>query len=67
MNQQVAPAELEDILLKHVDVKEVVVVGVPHLEYGEAPRAFVVPFDHGLGDDVLKTKLQNLVEGDSFT
>ncbi|KAH6919859.1 hypothetical protein HPB50_029153 [Hyalomma asiaticum] len=42
MDQQVAPAELETLLLSHPDVKEVVVTGVPHSEHGEAARAFVV-------------------------
>ena len=40
---QVAPAELETLLLTHPDVLDVAVVGVPHTEGGEAPKAFVVP------------------------
>ncbi|MCS7479876.1 AMP-binding protein [Umezawaea endophytica] len=39
---QVAPAELEALLLTHPDVLDVAVVGVPHDEGGEAPKAFVV-------------------------
>jgi acyl-coenzyme A synthetase/AMP-(fatty) acid ligase len=39
---QVAPAELEAVLLTHPDVLDVAVVGVPHPEGGEAPKAFVV-------------------------
>jgi acyl-CoA synthetase (AMP-forming)/AMP-acid ligase II len=39
---QVAPAELEALLLTHPDVLDVAVVGVPHAEGGEAPKAFVV-------------------------
>lgn len=61
MERQVAPAELEDILLKHPDVKEVVVVGVPHHEYGEAACAFVVLHDPSLGDE---SKLRKIIEGD---
>lgn len=39
---QVAPAELEALLLTHPGVKDVAVIGVLHERYGEAPRAFVV-------------------------
>lgn len=66
MDQQVAPSELEDILLKHPDVKEVVVVGVPHLFYGEAARAFIVLWDNDHAGKVTESMLRNLVEGDSL-
>jgi acyl-CoA synthetase (AMP-forming)/AMP-acid ligase II len=39
---QVAPAELESVLLAHPGVTDAAVVGVPHTEGGEAPRAYVV-------------------------
>ncbi len=39
---QVAPAELEALLLTHPDVTDAAVVGIPHAEGGEAPKAFVV-------------------------
>jgi acyl-CoA synthetase (AMP-forming)/AMP-acid ligase II len=39
---QVAPAELESLLLTHPDVLDAAVIGVPHAEGGEAPKAFVV-------------------------
>jgi acyl-CoA synthetase (AMP-forming)/AMP-acid ligase II len=39
---QVAPAELESVLLTHPEVLDVAVVGIPHAEGGEAPKAFVV-------------------------
>lgn len=39
---QVAPAELESVLLAHPAVTDAAVVGVPHAEGGEAPRAYVV-------------------------
>lgn len=39
---QVAPAELESVLLTHPDVLDAAVVGIPHEEGGEAPKAFVV-------------------------
>ncbi|XP_063852359.1 probable 4-coumarate--CoA ligase 3 [Scylla paramamosain] len=39
---QVAPSELEEVILQHPKVKEVGVTGVPHDRFGEAPRAYVV-------------------------
>ncbi|XP_073978718.1 uncharacterized protein [Rhodnius prolixus] len=39
---QISPTELELVLLTHPAVSEVAVVGVPHEEYGEVPKAFVV-------------------------
>ncbi|KAH6945101.1 hypothetical protein HPB50_007207 [Hyalomma asiaticum] len=42
MDQQVSPAELEELLAADPDVRHVVVAGVPHPKYGEAARAFVV-------------------------
>jgi len=44
---QVVPAELEALLLTHPDVLDAAVVGVPHPEGGEAPKAFVVPAGTG--------------------
>jgi acyl-CoA synthetase (AMP-forming)/AMP-acid ligase II len=47
---QVPPAELEALLLTHPDVLDAAVVGMPHAEGGEAPKAFVVtarPVDPG--------------------
>lgn len=38
---QVAPAELEDVLLEHKEIADVAVVGVP-LDDDEVPRAYVV-------------------------
>ena len=39
----VAPAELEATLLEHPDIVDCAVVGVPDMEAGEVPNAFVVP------------------------
>lgn len=39
---QVAPATLEDILLTHDAIADAGVVGVPDVEAGELPRAYVV-------------------------
>ena len=40
---QVAPAELEAILITHPQVADCAVIGVPDEEAGELPKAFVVP------------------------
>uniref|UniRef100_A0A914Z8M1 4-coumarate--CoA ligase n=1 Tax=Panagrolaimus superbus TaxID=310955 RepID=A0A914Z8M1_9BILA len=39
---QVAPAELEDLLLSHHDVADAAVVGIPNEAAGEIPKAFIV-------------------------
>ncbi|CDW53759.1 AMP-binding and AMP-binding C domain containing p rotein [Trichuris trichiura] len=40
-SKQVAPAELENILLQHPAIKDAAVVGIPKAEVGEVPRAYV--------------------------
>ena len=39
---QVPPAELEALLITHPKINDVAVIGVPDLEAGELPKAFVV-------------------------
>jgi len=39
----VYPSEIESVLFAHPAVMEAVVIGVPHLYYGEVVKAFVVP------------------------
>jgi acyl-CoA synthetase (AMP-forming)/AMP-acid ligase II len=41
--ENIAPAEIEDVLLRHPDVAEVAVVGLPDQEWGERLTAVVVP------------------------
>lgn len=40
--ENIAPAEIEDVLLRHTAVREAAVVGVPDEEWGERIAAFVV-------------------------
>jgi len=39
---QIAPAELEALIITHPDVADVAVIGIPDKEAGELPKAFVV-------------------------
>ncbi|XP_077869836.1 uncharacterized protein LOC144362337, partial [Saccoglossus kowalevskii] len=40
---QVAPAELEALLLTHPQIQDVAVIGIPDDDAGELPKAFIVP------------------------
>lgn len=64
MDQQVAPAELEDLIMKHPFVLQAAVAGVPHVTFGEAPRAFVVLSEDetmGLDEEYVADQLKKLV------
>ena len=50
---QVAPAELEEILITHPQVADCAVIGVPDDEVGELPKAFVVPASDDLDGDAV--------------
>jgi acyl-CoA synthetase (AMP-forming)/AMP-acid ligase II len=41
--QNIYPADIEAVLLRHPDVEEVAVIGVPSERWGETPLAVVVP------------------------
>jgi acyl-CoA synthetase (AMP-forming)/AMP-acid ligase II len=49
---QVAPAELEALIIDHPEVSDVAVIGVPDEETGELPKAYVVA-DGDLDSDAL--------------
>jgi acyl-CoA synthetase (AMP-forming)/AMP-acid ligase II len=50
---QIAPAELEAVILEHPLVADVAVVGVADIAAGEIPKAFVVRKEIDLTDDAL--------------
>jgi acyl-CoA synthetase (AMP-forming)/AMP-acid ligase II len=50
---QVAPAELEALLITHPSVADVAVIGVPDEEAGELPKAYVVAAGGGVEEDEL--------------
>ena len=56
---QVAPAELEALIITHPQVGDVAVIGVPDEEAGELPKAFVV----AAGDDFDPDELTEWVGG----
>jgi acyl-CoA synthetase (AMP-forming)/AMP-acid ligase II len=49
---QVAPAELEGLLLKHPKVVDAAVIGIPDDACGERPKAFIVPRDGATMDEI---------------
>lgn len=57
---QIAPAELEAVLLTHPQVNDAAVIGIPHASGGEAPKAFVVS-DGKLEPDTLLTWMSERV------
>ncbi|MEZ5656390.1 MAG: fatty acid--CoA ligase [Sphingobium sp.] len=48
--ENVYPAEVENALYSHPDVKDVAVIGVPDPKWGEAVKAIVVPQSNALPD-----------------
>lgn len=50
---QVAPAELEAILITHPDVADCAVIGIPDEQAGELPKAFVVSAASGCDTDAV--------------
>ena len=53
--ENVYPAEIEDVILKHPGVKEVAVIGQPSAKWGESPLAIVVKGEQNLTEnDVLE-------------
>jgi fatty-acyl-CoA synthase len=49
--ENISSVEVEGVLLRHPDVVEAAIVGLPHEKWGEAPHAFVVLRDGGQVDE----------------
>ncbi|KAF5302765.1 hypothetical protein FQA39_LY01945 [Lamprigera yunnana] len=47
---QVAPAELEQILCNYPNIEDAAVIGIPHKQYGEVPRAYITVKPHSKVD-----------------
>lgn len=60
--QQVAPAELEDLLLSHQVVDDCAVMGMPDAYAGERPKAFVVLKPHIQPDQKIGVQLLDYVK-----
>jgi len=50
---QVPPAELEALLITHPNIDDVAVIGVPDIEAGELPKAFVVRRGNVTADEIM--------------
>ncbi|KAK5072868.1 hypothetical protein LTR64_000722 [Lithohypha guttulata] len=60
--QQVAPAELEDILLGHEDVEDCAVIGIPDSYSGEIPKGYVVLKQRDLENEDTGRRLMEYVK-----
>ncbi|WP_448212687.1 o-succinylbenzoate--CoA ligase [Colwellia sp. MEBiC06753] len=61
--ENVYPAEIENLLIKHSVIKEAAVVGKPDEKWGEVPVAFVVKTDDSLTEnDVLGSLIGHLAK-----
>ncbi|EYB89829.1 hypothetical protein Y032_0227g2815 [Ancylostoma ceylanicum] len=58
---QVAPAELEDLLLAHPLIRDAAVIGIPDKRAGELPRAFVVRASDSLTEEDVKLWIKDKV------
>ncbi|MFC8044009.1 class I adenylate-forming enzyme family protein [Nocardia sp. NPDC057353] len=62
--ENIAPAELEDVLVEHPAVREVAVVGVPDPEWGQIILAVVVPADGAVADpEALRAHVRAALRG----
>ncbi|EEC19987.1 AMP dependent CoA ligase, putative, partial [Ixodes scapularis] len=65
MGRQVLPTDIEAVLLSHADVAEAAVAGVPHDQYNEVAKAFVVlkPASQNKAIRATENDLQDFVAG----
>ncbi|SEG88578.1 Acyl-CoA synthetase (AMP-forming)/AMP-acid ligase II [Thermomonospora echinospora] len=62
--ENIAPAEIEDVLLRHPDVADAVVVGVPDEEWGQRIEAVIVPAPGaGVDTEALREHVRSLLRG----
>jgi acyl-CoA synthetase (AMP-forming)/AMP-acid ligase II len=62
--ENIAPAEIEDVLMRHADVEDAVVVGVPDEEWGQRIEAVVVPRSGAqLDTEELRAYVRGLLRG----
>lgn len=59
---QVAPAELEALLLTNDNVIDVAVIQVPDEASGELPRAYIVLKDNAVDEEALKKEIYDWVQ-----
>jgi acyl-CoA synthetase (AMP-forming)/AMP-acid ligase II len=60
--ENIAPAEIEDVLIEHPAVSDVCVVGVPDEEWGEIIVAVVVPH-HDVDPETLRGHVRDQLRG----
>lgn len=64
---QVAPAELEALLLTHPKIADAAVIGIPNERLGEAPKAFVVKKEEGLSEKDVQEFVAGKVSAELFS
>ncbi|MFE9322549.1 class I adenylate-forming enzyme family protein [Nocardia sp. NPDC052278] len=62
--ENIAPAEIEDVLIRHPDIEDAVVVGIPDEEWGQRIEAVVVPkVDARIDTEELRGYVRGLLRG----
>ena len=59
--ENIGPLELESVLLEHAAVRDVAIVGKPHRDLGEVPKAFVVVESEFVAGEELAAELLEYV------
>ena len=58
---QVAPAELEDLIRSHAEIKDVAVIGIPDKIKGEVPLAFIVTTEEYVDQECFKEQIHEFI------